>query len=97
VCAFIEDDGYVLDARELLGERRRERLAFVCRDPPGAPVGDDGVRVVGGEVGAGAHVARRDLHVEPGGFEDAAADFVLDGVVAEEREVARAAAGRDAG
>ena len=65
--------------------------------PAGAAVGDLAVVVDGAEVAADGHVARADLEVDAERFEDAAADAVFERIVAEQAEVAGAAAGRDAG
>ena len=75
----------------------RERRAFFGRDAAGAAVGDVALGVDRAEVGADGDVAVFELEADAGRFERAAADHVLQRVVAEQAEVARAAAGADAG
>ena len=70
--------------------------AGVGADAPGAAVGDEALVVDGAEVAAGGQVFATKVEVDAEGFEDAAADAVLQRVVAEEGEMAGAAAGRDA-
>ena len=66
-------------------------------DSPGPAVGDVAGLVDGAEVQPGGHVAvlQRELHAQ--GAEHAAADLVDQRVVAEQAQVPRPAAGRDAG
>jgi len=49
------------------------------------------------KIGARGHVAGLEGHAQAEGFDDAAADLEFNGIVAEQAEVARAAAGGDAG
>ena len=70
--------------------------ATLGRDAAGAAVGDLAVGVDGAEVAARGDVGGLQVEVDAGGLEDAAADRVDHRVVAEEREVAGPAAGRDA-
>src|SRR5262249_21363171 len=65
--------------------------------PSGPAVGDQAGLVQGAEVAANRHVAGADGKVDSQRFEDAAADAVLQRVVAEQPQVPRAAAGGDAG
>ena len=62
----------------------------------GAAVADVAGCVNGDEVAADCNIAVGEGEVDSEGFEDAAADVVFEGVVAEESEVAGAAAGGDA-
>ena len=66
-------------------------------DAARAPVGDDATGSEGGEIAAGGHIARLELEVEARRRERAAAELELLRVVAEEAEVARSRARRDAG
>ena len=66
-------------------------------DAARAPVGDGAVSAEGGDVAAGRDVTGLELEVEPGGGEGAAPELELDGVVAEQAQVAGAGAGGDAG
>ena len=80
-----------------LAELDGERGAFFAGDAAGAAVGDVAGGVERAEVGADGDVAVFELEADAGGFEGAAADEVLQRVVAEQAEVAGAAAGADAG
>ena len=66
-------------------------------DAAGAAIGDVAGGVERAEVAADGDVAFVQLEADAGGFERAAADQVLERIVAEEAEVAGAAAGADAG
>ena len=78
-------------------ETIHERGAPLGRDPAGPPVGDAAGRIERAEVPPRGDVARPEVEVDPQGLEDAAPDGVAERLVAEETEVAGAAAGRDAG
>ena len=87
-----------LDAGDLhVAQLDRERRAFFGGDAAGAAVGDVAGGVERAEVGADGDVAFLEREADAGGFERTAADEVLDRVVAEQAEMARAAAGADAG
>ena len=47
------------------GEHGAEFLAGFGGDAPGAAVGDDAFGVEGGEIGAGADIARLEFHAQP--------------------------------
>ena len=74
-----------------------ETPAHVGADPAGAPVGDRAVRPERAEVAADRDVVRAQIEVDPERLEHAAADAVPQRIVAEQAEVPRPAAGRDAG
>ena len=63
----------------------------------GTPIRDDALVVQGAEVGASGDVARTQFEAQSKGLNDTATDLKLQRVVAEEGEVARAAARRDTG
>ena len=65
--------------------------------PAGAAIGDEPLVVDGAEVASDGDIARADLEVDAERFQDAAADLVFERVIAEQAEMARAAAGGDAG
>ena len=69
---------------------------FQVGNAAGPAVGDVPLGVDGGEVAAGGHVARVEVHVEAGGGQGAAAEVVVEGVVAEQRQVGGPGAGCDA-
>ena len=66
-------------------------------DAPRPPVDDVAVGVDGAEVAAGGDVALSEIDVDAKGLQDAAADEVLHGIVAEQAQVAGPAARSDAG
>ncbi len=70
--------------------------AALRRRPAGAAVADETLGVERAEVAACGHVARADLEVNAQRLQDAATDAVLQRVVAEQAEMARPAARRDA-
>ena len=87
-----------LDAGNLhFAELDRQRSALFGGDAAGAAVADVARGVERAEVAADGDVAFLQLEADAGGLERTAADQVLDRVVAEEAQVARSAAGRDAG
>jgi hypothetical protein len=65
-------------------------------DPSRAAVGDEALRVDGAEVTPRGDIARAQVELDAEGLEHAAADLVLERVVAEEAEVPRPAARGDA-
>ena len=69
---------------------------FLARDAARAAVGHPAVGVEGAEVGPHGDVARSEGEVDAEGFEHAAAGLVHEGVVAEQGQVAGAAARGDA-
>jgi hypothetical protein len=87
-----------LDARHADPAQTIHQLrAPLGRDPPGPPVGDAAGGVHRAEVPPRRDVARPEVEVDSQGFENTAADRVPERLVAEEPEVSRPAAGRDAG
>src|SRR5262249_45308585 len=66
-------------------------------DPARAPVGDTARAVHGAEVAAGRDVPRAQLELDAERLEHAAAHLILERIVAEETEMAGAAAGSDPG
>ena len=87
----------VADFFHLRGEHLAQFLARFGRDASGAAVGDDALRVERGEIRAGANVAGLEFHAEAERLDDAAADLKFQRIIAEQAEMARPAAGRDAG
>jgi hypothetical protein len=77
-------------------QQRAHLDAALGRRPAGAAVADLARLVDRAEVAADGDVLGPDLEVDAQRFEDAAADAVLERVVAEQAEVAGAAAGGDA-
>ena len=75
----------------------RDGRAFFGRNAASTAIGNVALGVDRAEVGADGDVAFLDFEADAGGFECAAADHVLERVVAEEAEVAGTAAGADAG
>src|SRR5438132_1182502 len=65
--------------------------------PAGAAVENQSRCINGAEIPAGSDVVRAHLKVNAERFENAATDTVLKRIIAEQAQVARAAAGRDAG
>ena len=87
-----------LDARQAdraqpLGESHADLGADAAR----APVGDAALRVDGAEVAARGDVARPQVELNAERLQHAAADLEANRIVAEEAEVPRPAARRDAG
>ena len=77
-----------LDAGDLhLTEANGDRTALLGRDASRAAVADVAVGVEGAEVAADGHVTGLEIEADACGFEGAAADEELHGVVAEEAEV----------
>ena len=81
-----------LDRRKLRRDLRRD----LGGDAPGAAVRDAPLGVDAAEVAAGGEVRGPQRDVDARRLEDASPDLVDQRVVAEEREVAGAGAGRDA-
>ena len=73
-----------------------QRAAFLAGDAAGAAVGDVAGGVEGAEIAADGHVLRPQLEAHAGGLQRPAADQVLDRIVAEQAQVSRPAAGRNA-
>jgi len=86
-----------LDALHGCGQPRHDPSSLVVGDPAGSPVHDVAVGVQGAEVPPGGHVTGMELHVETGGAECPASQHELEGVVSEQREVARSGARCDPG
>ena len=84
-----------VDLRDRPGHLLAEPLRDRSLDPARPPVHDDAVPDCG-EVASRRYVPRPEVHVEPQHFEYAPAYLELQGVVSEEAQVARPAAGRDA-
>ena len=74
-----------------------EAGVLVGGDAPGPPVGDEAVGVERAEVDPGRHVAGLEREAHAGGRERSPPELVDEGVVAEDRQMAGAAAGGDAG
>ena len=70
-------------------------FAFARRNPAGPPVGDQAV-FQRGEVSPGDEVALLHFDIRTQGFQDAPTEPVAERIVAEEGQVGRPAAGRDA-
>ena len=87
----------VVQTLDSLPEQIAQTAALFIRGPSGAAIGDVAVGVGGREVSARRDLVRSEVEVEPQGLQNATADVVLrvGRVVAEERQVRRAAAGRD--
>ena len=66
--------------------------SLLVGDPAGSPVHDVAVGVQRAEVPPSGHVAGMELDVETGGAERPASEHELEGVVAEQREMARSGA-----
>ena len=79
-----------------LAQQGHQLAADLGGDAPRPPVGDEPLVVDGAKVGPGGHVLGLQVKVDAQGFQDAPADVIDQGVVAEQGEVRRAAAGRDA-
>ncbi len=77
-------------------ELDRQRGAFGGGDATRAAVLDGPVGIQGDEVAADGNILGSDGESDASGFEDAAADNVFEGIVAEKPEMARAAAGGNA-
>ena len=95
--AGLDDDLRVADFFDFRGEHRAKLFASLGRDAAGAAVGDDAFGVERGEIGAGANVAGLQFHAEAERLDDAASDLKFQRIVAEQAEMSRPAAGRDAG
>ena len=74
-----------------------QRVAFFAGDAAGAAIGDFAGGVEGAVVAADGDIVRAEFETDAGGFQRAAADDEFQRIVAEEAEVAGAAAGSDAG
>ena len=87
-----------LDAGDLdLPQTDRQRAALFRRDPAGAPVADVAGRVERAEIAADGDVAVLQFEPDAGGLQRPAADHVFQRIVAEQAQMARPAARRDAG
>ncbi len=95
--AGLDDDLRVADFFHFRGEQRAQFLARLRRDAAGAAVGDNALGVERAEVGARGHVAGLQFQAQPQRLDDAAAHLEFQRVVAEQAEMPRPAAGRDAG
>jgi hypothetical protein len=95
--AGLDDDLRVAQLLDLLRQQRAQLLANLRRDAARAAVGDDALLVQRAEVRARRHIAGLQLHPEAKRLDDATADLELQRVIAEQPEMAGAAAGRDAG
>ena len=80
-----------LDAVQPLAKRG----AKLGRDAARTAVNQKPIAVYGTEVAAGGHVSGLEFYVNPQRFQDASANLVFQRVVAEQRQVPRAAAGSD--
>lgn len=78
-----------------LAEPDGQRAAFLAGDASGAAVGNVALGVERAEIAADSHVHRSQLEADAGGLQGAAADQVLDRVIAEEGQVSGTAAGGD--
>ena len=104
LAAELQHEAVVLDrvhgclhARHVDGvEHLDQRHALLRRDATRAPVDDHAVPIDGAEVAPRRHLAGRDGDADAQRLQHAPADEVLHRVVAEEAEVARPAARRDA-
>src|SRR4051812_14099940 len=74
-----------------------ERCAFLGRNAAGAAVRNVALLIDCAKVGADGDVAVFQFETDAGGFKRAAADDVLQWIVAEQAKVAGTAAGTDAG
>ena len=95
--AGFDDDFGVADFFDFAGKQGAEFLGDFGFDATGAAVGDDAFCVERAEIGAGGDVAGLKFEAQAEGFNDAASDLIFQRVVAEQAEVARAAARGDAG
>ena len=84
------------DLLDLRGEDVAEAFADLGGDASGAAVGDQALGIEGAEVGAGGDVAVLEFDPETECLDHPAADFPLDGVITEQREMAGAGARGDA-
>src|SRR6266404_5981830 len=96
--AFACFDDYLRVAQLLhfVGEQRAKFLAHGGLDASGAAVGNDAFRVQRTEVGACGYVAGPQIDTQSKRLDYTASDLKFDRVIAEQREMARAAARRDA-
>ena len=92
-----DDDLRVVQFLDLARKQGAQVLGDFGGHAPGAAVGDDAAGVEGAEIGARGDVARLEFQAQAQGLNDAAPDLILNGIVAEQSEVARPAAGGDAG
>ena len=81
-----------LDPLHRRGQPVDHATSLLVGDPPGSPVHDVAVGVQGAEVPPGGHVTGMELDVETGGAERPASEHELEGVVSEQREMARSGA-----
>ena len=95
--AGLDDDLRVADFFDFGGEQRAKFLAGFRRDAAGAAVGDNALFVERAEIGARGHVAVLQFQAQAQRFNHAAAHLKFQRVVAEQPEMPRPAAGRDAG
>ncbi len=85
------------DARNLdLPQAHGQRSALVAVDAAGATIGDVPLGVERAEVGADRHVVGPEFETNAGRFQGATADHILQRIVAEQAQMPRPAAGRDA-
>ena len=80
---------------DLARKQRAKFFSHLGRDPPGAPVGDDSIGIERAEIGARGDVARLEVHSQAQRFDHPASDLVLDGIIPEQSQVPRPAAGSD--
>ncbi len=95
--ARFDDDLGVADFFDFLREHQAKVFADSGVNAAGPAVGDDAFGVKRAEVGAGGHVARAEVQAQPERLDDATAYLELERIIAEQGQVARPAAGRDAG
>src|ERR1043166_7012113 len=91
-----DDDFGVADFLDLAREHRAQLLAHARVNPTGPAVGYDALLVQRAEVSASRNVAGSQLQAQAERLDDAAPDLELERVITEQRQVARAAAWRDA-
>ena len=61
------------------------------------PIFNEPVVVEGAEIATDSDILRAEVEIDAQGFQDAAADLIADGVIAEQAQVPRSAAGCDSG
>ena len=95
--AGLDDDFRVAKSFHFCGKHGAKFLARFGGNASRTAVGDDAFCIERGEVGAGANVAGFKFHAQAKRFNHAAADLEFQRVIAEQTEMSRPAAGRDAG